>query len=151
ETGRWMVTVRDRAGREEVLEARAVISAVGALNQPRLPDIPGMEDFRGPWFHSARWDPQVDHRGKRFALVGAGASGFQIAPTIAGEVEQLTVYQRTAQWMFPYANYHRQVPAGDKWAMRHLPFYGRWFRFLTSYPGAGLSIEGSRIDPDYDD
>ena len=53
----------------------------------------------------------------RFALIGAGASGFQIAPTIADEVEQLTVYQRTAQWVFPNANYHRRVPDGERWAI----------------------------------
>ena len=151
ETGRWAVTVTNPDGSTEVLDARAVISAVGALNTPRMPDIPGMETFAGPSFHSARWDHSVDHRGTRFALIGAGASGFQIAPTIADEVEQLTVYQRTAQWVFPNANYHRHVPDGDRWAIRHLPFYGRWFRFLTFYPGAGLSIERSRIDPDYDD
>jgi 4-hydroxyacetophenone monooxygenase len=116
-----------------------------------MPDIPGMDDFEGPSFHSSRWDHSVDHRGTRFALVGAGASGFQIAPTIADEVEQLTVYQRTAQWMFPNPNYHRQVPDGDRWAIRHLPFYGRWFRFLTFYPGAGLAMDRSRIDPEYDD
>ena len=94
-------------GTTETLDAFAVISAVGALNQPRMPDIPGMDDFAGPSFHSARWDHTVDYRGKRFALIGAGASGFQIAPTIADDVEQLTVFQRTAQWVFPNANYHR--------------------------------------------
>lgn len=150
-SGRWAVTVRGPDGTTEVLDARAVISAVGALNQPKVPDIPGMEAFAGPSFHSARWDPAVDYRGKRFALIGAGATGFQIAPTIADDVEQLTVFQRTAQWVFPNANYHRAVPDGERWAMRHLPFYGRWFRFLTFYPGSGLTIEGSRIDPDYDD
>jgi 4-hydroxyacetophenone monooxygenase len=151
ETGRWAVTITTPDGATEVLEARVVISAVGALNTPRMPDIPGMDDFEGPSFHSSRWDHSVDHRGTRFALVGAGASGFQIAPTIADEVEQLTVYQRTAQWMFPNPNYHRQVPDGDRWAIRHLPFYGRWFRFLTFYPGAGLAMDRSRIDPEYDD
>ena len=149
--GRWSVEVRNADGETDTIDARFVISAVGALNRPKLPDIPGMDDFEGPSFHSARWDRTVDHRGTRFALVGAGASGFQIAPTIAGDVEHLTVFQRTAQWMFPNLNYHRPVPAGDKWAMRHLPFYGRWFRFLTFYPGSGLSIENSRIDPSYDD
>jgi 4-hydroxyacetophenone monooxygenase len=143
--------MRNRDGEEEQLDAFAVISAVGALNVPRMPDIPGMEDFAGPSFHSARWDPDVDHRGTRFALIGAGASGFQIAPALADEVEHLTVFQRTAQWMFPNDNYHRAVPDGDRWAMRHLPFYGRWFRFITFYPGAGLTIEGSRIDPEFDD
>jgi 4-hydroxyacetophenone monooxygenase len=134
-----------------VLDAQFVISAVGALNQPKLPDIPGMDDFAGPWFHSARWDTSVDYRGKRFALIGAGASGFQIAPTIADDVEHLTVFQRTAQWMFPNANYHARVPDGDRWAMRHLPFYGRWFRFITFYPGSGITIEWSRADPNFDD
>lgn len=151
ETGRWSVNVRRADGTIDTLDARAVISAVGALNQPNLPDIAGMDDFAGPSFHSARWDSSVDYRGKRFALIGAGASGFQIAPTIADDVEHLTVFQRTAQWMFPNPNYHRFVPDGDRWAMRHLPFYGRWFRFLTFYPGAGLTIEGSRIDPAFDD
>jgi 4-hydroxyacetophenone monooxygenase len=149
--GRWAVEVRGPDGTTETLDARFVISCVGALNRPRWPDIPGREDFAGPVFHSAAWDHSVDYRGTRFALVGAGASGFQIAPTIADDVAHLRVFQRTAQWMFPNPNYHEPVPPGDKWAMRHLPFYGRWFRFLTFYPGAGLSIENSRVDPAYDD
>ncbi len=151
DSGRWSVTVTNPDGSTEVIDARAIVSAVGALNQPKLPDIPGMDDFAGPSFHSARWDRSVDYRGKRFALIGAGASGFQIAPTIADDVERLTVFQRTAEWVFPNPNYHRAVPDGERWAMRHLPFYGRWFRFLTFYPGAGLAMERSRIDPNYDD
>jgi 4-hydroxyacetophenone monooxygenase len=150
-TARWSVEVRTADGAAETLDARFVISAVGSLNRPKLPDIPGLADFAGPSFHSAAWDRTVDHRGTRFALIGAGASGFQIAPTIADDVAQLTVFQRTAQWMFPNPNYHLPVPPGEKWAMRHLPFYGRWFRFLTFYPGAGLTIESSRVDPAYDD
>ena len=150
-TGRWAVEVRNERGEMETLDAFAIISAVGSLNNPHMPDIPGMHDFAGPSFHSARWDTSVDIRGTRFALIGAGASGFQIAPTIADEVEQLTVFQRTAQWMFPNDKYHAQVPEGERWAIRHLPFYGRWFRFLTFYPGSGLTIERSRIDPNFDD
>ena len=150
-SGRWSIEVRTKDGGTDTLDARFVISCVGALNRPKWPDIPGIDDFTGPKFHSAAWDKSVDHTGTRFAMIGAGASGFQIAPTIADEVETLTVFQRTAQWMFPNPNYHMPVPAGDKWAMRHLPFYGRWFRFLTFYGGAGLSIEGSRVDPAYDD
>jgi len=150
-TNRWSVEVRNADGSTETLDARFVISAVGALNQPKLPVIPGMDDFEGPSFHSARWDHSVDYHGKRFALIGAGASGFQIAPTIADDVAHLTVFQRTAQWMFPNPHYHERVPDGERWAMRHLPFYGRWFRFLTFYPGSGIHIELSRRDPNYDD
>jgi 4-hydroxyacetophenone monooxygenase len=150
-TGRWAVELRNPDGSTETLDAFAVISGVGALNQPKMPDIPGLEDFAGPVFHSARWPEGLDITGKRFALVGAGASGFQIAPTIADQVEHLDIYQRTAQWVMPNPNYHRQVPSGEVWAMQHLPFYARWFRFLMFWPGAGLSIEGSRVDPTHDD
>ena len=151
QSNHWSVALRTGDGTIETIDARFVISAVGSLNLPKLPDIPGMDEFAGPSFHSARWPADLDIAGTRFALVGAGASGFQIAPTIADEVEQLTVFQRTAQWMFPNANYHRHVPDGDAWAMRHLPFYGRWFRFLMFYPASGLSIERNRVDPEWDD
>ena len=150
-SGMWAVEIRSADGATETLAARAVISAVGSLNIPLTPDFPGLDEFAGPVFHSARWPAELDIHGSNFALIGAGASGFQIAPTIAADVGQLTVYQRTAQWMLPNANYHRAVPDGERWAMRHLPFYARWFRFLTFYPGAGLSVEGSRIDPAIDD
>jgi len=150
-SGSWAVRVRAADGSVEELTARVVISAVGSLNRPRLPDIDGIDDFEGPWFHSIRWDHSVDYRGKRVALVGAGATGFQIAPTIADDVAQLTVFQRTAQWMFPNPNYHEPVPEGMKWAIRHLPYFGRWFRFLILWPGAGVDLSGPRIDPAWDD
>ena len=147
----WAVTVRDRDGTASTLTARAVISAVGQLNRPFLPTIPGQADFTGPAFHSAEWDHSVDLRGKRVALIGAGASGFQIAPAIAEEVEHLTVFQRTAQWMFPNPNYHAEVGPGVQWALRHLPFYGRWYRFLLFWPGCDKGLVAARVDPDYPD
>ena len=147
----WSVRTRGPDGREEILEARAVISAVGQLNRPNVPEIPGQDQFAGPSFHSARWDHTVDLAGKRVAMIGAGASGFQIAPTIAPEVEHLTVFQRTAQWMFPNPNYHESVGPGVRWALRHLPFYGRWYRFLLFWPGCDKGLEAARVDPDYPD
>jgi 4-hydroxyacetophenone monooxygenase len=147
----WSVRVRSADGTESTLSARAVISAVGQLNRPNVPDIPGQESFEGPSFHSARWDHDVKLAGKRVAMIGAGASGFQIAPTIAGEVEHLTVFQRTAQWMFPNPNYHQAVGPGVRWALRHLPFYGRWYRFLIFWPGCDKGLEAARVDPDYPD
>jgi 4-hydroxyacetophenone monooxygenase len=85
------------------------------------------------------------------AMIGAGASGFQIAPTIAPEVDHLTVFQRTAQWMFPNPNYHATVGPGVRWALHHLPFYGRWYRFLIFWPGCDKGLEAARVDPDYPD
>jgi 4-hydroxyacetophenone monooxygenase len=145
----WTVLARDRNGTVTELSARAVISAVGQLNRPHLPVIDGQEYFAGPSFHSSEWDHSVDLRGKRVAMIGAGASGFQIAPAIAGDVEQLTVFQRTAQWMFPNPNYHEAVGPGVQWALRHLPFYGRWYRFLLFWPGCDKGLAAAYVDPDY--
>ena len=128
-TDHWEV----RLDTGETLSAKAVISAVGQLNRPYIPDFPGT--FDGPLFHTARWDHDVDLTGKDVVMVGAGATGFQVAPTIAEQVKSLTVIQRTAQWMFPNPVYHASVPQGDRWAMRHLPFYARWFRFVMGYMG----------------
>ncbi|OBK06429.1 4-hydroxyacetophenone monooxygenase [Mycolicibacterium conceptionense] len=146
----WNITVRSAAG-TEILRANAVITAVGQLNRPQIPDFPGAETFAGPAFHSAAWDHDVDVTGKRVALIGAGASGFQIAPAIADKVEHLTVFQRTAQWMFPNPMYHEPVADGVRWAMEHLPYYGRWYRFLLLWPGADKGLDAARVDPDYDD
>lgn len=148
--GMWNVTVRSATG-TETLRANAVITAVGQLNRPQIPDFPGAESFAGPAFHSATWDHDVDVTGKRVALIGAGASGFQIAPAIADKVAHLTVFQRTAQWMFPNPMYHEPVADGVRWAMEHLPYYGRWYRFLLLWPGADKGLDAARVDPDYDD
>ena len=133
----------------EVLRAKAVISAVGQLNRPYIPDFPGT--FAGPQFHTARWDDEVDLTGKDVLMVGAGATGFQVAPTIAERVKSLTVIQRTAQWMFPNPNYHEPVGPGVRWALKHLPFYGRWYRFLIFWPGCDTGLEAARVDPAYPD
>ncbi|WP_422743232.1 flavin-containing monooxygenase [Mycobacterium sp. WMMD1722] len=148
-SGRWRVTVRGPDGTTDELSARAVITAVGQLNRPFVPDIPGAATFGGPAFHSAAWDPGVDLTGRRVALIGAGASGFQIAPAIADDVEQLTIFQRTAQWMFPNPMYHDRVGAGVRWAMEHLPFYSRWYRFLVLWPGADKGLDAALVDPAY--
>ncbi len=150
-SARWRVSTRASDGREEVLEARFVISAVGSLNIPRMPDIEGIDSFAGPSFHSTRWPEGFEHRGLRFALLGAGASGFQVAPTIADEVEHLAIFQRTAQWVMPNPIYHTPVPEGETWAMRHLPCYGRWLRFLMTQSGIAAGAAPFVIDPDHHD
>jgi len=132
----------------EVLTARAVISAVGQLNRPFVPDVPG--SFDGPPFHTARWDHEVDLAGRRVVMVGAGATGFQVAPAIADTVAHLTIIQRSAQWMFPNPNYHEPVGPGVRWALRHLPFYGRWYRFLLFWPACDTGLVAARVDPDWE-
>ncbi|HME48447.1 flavin-containing monooxygenase [Mycobacterium sp.] len=151
EDSTWSVRVRGPESVEATITARAVISAVGQLNQPFLPRLPGAETFAGPAFHTARWDHDVDLSDRDVALIGAGATGFQVAPAIADRVRSLTVFQRTAQWMFPNPNYHAEVGPGVKWALKHLPFYGRWYRFLLFWPACDSGLAAARVDPDWPD
>lgn len=84
------------------IKARYVISAVGAYINPRSrPDIAGLDDFAGPVLIPSRWDHGLDLAGKRVAIIGVGSSTVQIAPSIAGTVSHLDIYQRTPQWYFP--------------------------------------------------
>ena len=85
----------------EPVKARHVVGATGVLTKPKPPDIPGVEGFTGTTMHTARWDDSVDLRGKRVALIGTGASAVQVIPSIAPEVSELTVFQRTPIWCLP--------------------------------------------------
>ncbi|MEI7573973.1 MAG: NAD(P)/FAD-dependent oxidoreductase, partial [Phenylobacterium sp.] len=125
----WKVTVRDGKGARRVIEANAVVTAVGQLNRPHVPDIKGRDRFSGPAFHSARWRHDIDLTGKRVAVIGTGASAYQFVPEIAGKVGSLTVFQRTPPWGFPVPHYHEAVPDGMNWLLEHVPYYDKWYRF----------------------
>jgi 4-hydroxyacetophenone monooxygenase len=146
---RWQVRLRTQDGREETLAANAIVSAVGQLNRPRLPDLPGRERFRGASFHSAQWDASQDLRGKRVAVIGTGASAFQLVPEVAKQAAQLTVFQRSAPWMIPNPVYHARVGEGKKWLLRHVPAYARWYRFLLFWPGSDGLLPSLVIDPSW--
>ncbi|MFD9700960.1 flavin-containing monooxygenase [Lentzea sp. NPDC059081] len=105
--GRWRVEL---AG-GEVVEADVLVSAVGQLNRPSTPDLPGLADFAGPVFHSARWRHDVDLRGKRVAVVGTGASAAQFVPKIQPVAGHLTVFQRSAPHVLPKPDAGRRRPA----------------------------------------
>ena len=141
----WRVTLATPRG-EETLVVNAVVSAVGQLNRPKIPEIKGRERFQGVQVHSAAWDPSIDLAGKRVAVVGSGASAFQFVPAVAAQVAQLYVFQRSAPWMLPNPIYHERVSPEFNWLVQHVPYYGRWFRFLILYPGTDGSLPGIRID-----
>jgi cation diffusion facilitator CzcD-associated flavoprotein CzcO len=85
----------------ETHRADVLVSALGMLNVPLQPDVPGLESFRGRVFHSSRWDHSKPLAGERVASIGTGASAIQYVPTIVDEVEHLTVFQRTPIWVTP--------------------------------------------------
>lgn len=97
---RWTVTTNG-----ETYDARVLISGIGGLHIPNIPDLPGAESFAGPRFHSAQWRHDVDLTGQRVAVIGTGASAIQFIPQIVGSVGQLDVYQRTAPWVVPKKNH----------------------------------------------
>ncbi len=99
--GRWAVTTTQGLQGE----FDAIISATGALHHPRFPDIDGIEDFAGLACHSARWDPGTDLSGKRVGVIGSGSTGTQIVAAVVDRVAQLTLFQRTPQWIMPLPNH----------------------------------------------
>jgi 4-hydroxyacetophenone monooxygenase len=148
---RWQVGIRDKNGKEQMLSANAVISAVGQLNQPRIPEFKDREKFKGPAFHTARWRHDVDLTGKRVAVIGTGATAFQVIPEIAPQVEHLYVFQRSAPWLGPTPDYHKDVGEGKKWLLEHIPYYDKWYRFWLFWTLTDGILDGVAVDPSWND
>ncbi|WP_040790826.1 flavin-containing monooxygenase [Nocardia paucivorans] len=101
-TARWQITT----DRGEVVSARFAIMATGCLSVPKMVEIPGIEKFRGRSFHTGNWpEEEVDFTGRRVAVIGTGSSGVQVIPLIAEAAEELTVFQRTANYVLPARNH----------------------------------------------
>ena len=84
--------------------ARVLVTGTGPLFEPKIPDLPGLESFRGRVFHSARWDHEFDVKGERVGAIGTGASAIQLVPEVQPEVEKLHVFQRTPPWVMPHVD-----------------------------------------------
>ena len=138
-----------RNGKREKELVNIVISCTGQLNQPKIPNIKDLDKFQGNMFHSSKWPDFDAITGKRVAVVGSGASAFQIVPSIAKSCKELTIFQRSPPWMFPNPKYHDQVDEGTKWLLANLPFYSRWYRFLLFYPGSDQLLDSLFIDPSW--
>ncbi|MEV5974960.1 NAD(P)/FAD-dependent oxidoreductase [Streptomyces sp. NPDC051921] len=95
--GHWILGTAD--GTEHT--ADAVVTAVGQLSLPRYPDLPGLDEFAGTAFHTARWDHDHDLDGRDVAVIGTGSSAAQVVPEIAGRVRRLYVHQRSPNWVLP--------------------------------------------------
>ena len=121
--GRWTVRTSDGT-----YDARVVVLGVGALCEPKNPEIDGIEDFAGPVFHTARWNHSVKLADKRVAVIGTGASAIQVVPSIAPTVAHLDVYQRTAPWVLPRID--RTYPDLERKAYRRIPGLQRAVRAL---------------------
>jgi cation diffusion facilitator CzcD-associated flavoprotein CzcO len=119
------------------LSCRWLITALGGLTQPKLPDIEGLDSFKGKTIHTARWDHDHDLTGERVAVIGTGATAVQLVPKIAERTERLYVYQRTPIWVMPKVD----APLGPvKSAFRHVPGLQNALRL-----GASAAVEAGMV------
>jgi cation diffusion facilitator CzcD-associated flavoprotein CzcO len=124
--------------------AKVLVSGMGPLTEPVIPDIAGLERFTGKAMHSARWDHDYDLRGKRVASIGTGASAIQYVPAIQEEVEQLYVFQRTAPWVMPHGD--RPITDFERSLYSRMPLAQRLVRGAV-YAGKELLVFGFAKDP----
>lgn len=151
DSGVWEITT-DSADGPQTVRANAVISSVGFLSRPNLPQLPGMDEFGGQAFHTARWPRDLDLTGKRVAVVGTGCTGYQMIPEIVKVAGHTTVFQRTPNWCYDMPGYLDPFPPQVPWLDRNLPFHTNFARFRTSYLFGPQGIgKAWSIDPEYPD
>jgi 4-hydroxyacetophenone monooxygenase len=147
----WRVVVQKKDGKAETLTANAVISAVGQLNRPKWPDLPGRDRFKGISFHSTEWEHEHDLAGKRVLVIGTGASAFQFAPEVAKVAKEVVIFQRTPPWVSMTPEYHENVPEGKHWLLNHVPYYAKWYRFAMFWRMAEGILAAVKKDPAWND
>lgn len=123
--GLWRI----RTVEGEEISANVLVSGVGQLNRPAFPKIPGLADFKGIQFHSARWNHEVDLAGRVVGVIGNGASAIQFVPEIAPDVTKLTIFQRTPNWCVPKPD--RPFTGAEKRRFRAFPWLAKLERYVT--------------------
>lgn len=142
--GEHQYEVRTSAGDAERFDA--VISAVGLLSTPRIPDWPGMSEFGGAAFHTAEWPAGQDFAGRRVAIVGTGSTAAQVVPAVAEQAAMLTVFQREPGWIEPKRE--RAFSPRERWVYRNVPLAQKAHRGYLFYKamqrGKGFDVRSRR-------
>lgn len=128
--GEWHI----RSSRDKQYVADFVVCATGILHHPAYPDIEGLDSFKGSMFHTARWDHEVELEGKRVGIIGTGSTAAQVIPEVAKKAGKLTVFQRTAQWIFPLPNRDYSKRSRNRWRKkpsRMAALHRRYSRFFA--------------------
>ncbi len=146
---RWDIETRDADGTTEVESADLVISCVGAFNPPVVPALAGLDDFAGPAFHTTQWPDGLSLAGQRVGLVGNGATAMQVAPAIAAQVERLTIFQRSPQWVQPFEKFHQKIPEPVRLLFREVPLYRGWYRLRLEWIFHDKLYRSLQRDPDF--
>jgi 4-hydroxyacetophenone monooxygenase len=128
-------------------DAGAVIAASGLFANPRVPDIPGIEDFGGQLVHSLHWSRDIGVADQRIAIIGNGSTGVQIFPAaVRGGAEKVSVFQRTPQWISPLEGYRESIPEELRWLLGAMPYYWNWYCY-SSVRASFAQQDAQVIDP----
>lgn len=128
-SSQWIVEIDNQQSGKETLSANVLLSASGLFSTPKLPDIKGIDKYKGKMFHTTAWDHDYDYKGKRVALIGTGSTGSQLLPRVAPETHNMTVFQRTPNWVAPVPAYREQIIDERKWLLKNMPAYSNWNRY----------------------
>lgn len=121
---------------DKTYQSKTLITAIGQLHHPSIPDFVGMASLSIPHFHSARWNHDIDLNGKRVGVIGNAASAVQFIPEIAKEASQVHVFQRTPNWMLPKQD--RMYKEWEKRIVRNFPIFLKMYRLKIWLLGGGL-------------
>ncbi|KAF9891529.1 hypothetical protein FE257_003996 [Aspergillus nanangensis] len=131
ETSEWELTVKHADGHDETIICNAVVSGSGLFATPNQPNIQGIKDFKGPIFHTTKWDHSVDYSNKRVALLGTGSTGTQLAPAVASKTKQFTIFQRTPNWIMNMDGYRSVIDEHVRWLFANMPYYWNWYCYSS--------------------
>jgi len=127
----WEVKYHNKDGSVGTRKSNVYVGAVGQLSNPKIPNIPGQDVFKGQACHTARFIKDLDFTGKNVVVMGTGATAMGICPEIQKVAKHLTIFQGTPQWYVDIPNHKKNVTVEEQWCFTHVPFYERWYRFQT--------------------
>lgn len=146
EAGLWEVQAVGPDG-ARVWRANAIISAVGLLSRPNVPEFDGLDQFSGEVLHTARWRDDLDLEGKRVAVIGSGCTSYQAIPELVKPAGHLYMFQRTPSWCFEVPGYLDPFPSQVNWLDRNMPYHTNFMRFRAGWL-FGPDVAGKAFDSD---
>jgi 4-hydroxyacetophenone monooxygenase len=149
---RWVASTTGPAGQREY-RADAVISSVGFLSRPNVPNIEGAAGFNGALFHASRWSADLEIAGKRIAVIGSGCTSYQMVPQLVRErAAQTYIFQRTPSWCFDVPGYLDPFDERLVWLEKNFPYLSNFSRFRQAYlVGPERVYELGVADPEWQD
>jgi 4-hydroxyacetophenone monooxygenase len=134
QSSRWVLTVANKEADPVTLTPNIVASATGTFAMPKDLEVDGVGDFEGELVHTTAWGADRTAKGKRVAVIGNGSTGVQLLARVAEDAEEVSVFQRTPQWISPRANYGEPMTAEQRFLLDNMPYYWNWSRYTAIMP-----------------